>query len=225
MLDKGRCKQLMAVNQNILDFINYKYVPFSKGQCGCRILYLWLVGVALCLLPPHKPSWFFCIFLCTAFVSGIFIYLSVKLADKQTSRFLCNGLYFLYLSVFLTLAAYRINAYACGPNGLKLVLFLLGLLVSMGLFLLLIFKNIKDGKYGAQPQNSSTPIMLAFFAVLGTSLGKIIFSALSEQQGLQMISIVVLLIACLVGIPTHDLLKFILIVWIDKQKSTGDGFA
>ena len=209
----------MEVNQNILDFINYQYVPFSKKQCGCRILYLWLASVVLCLLPPHKPSWFFCIFSGTVFVSGVFIYIMVKLANKQTSRFLCDGLYCLYLSILLTMAAYRINPYMYGYKVLKLVLFLLGLLVCVGLFLLLTFKNIKNGKFGTQSKSSIVPFIPYLFGFLGISFGKMIFPTLSEQQGTELFSLAILFLAYLVSIPSLQLLKFILAVRMDKQKA------
>lgn len=40
----------MVNKKNILAFLNYNYMPFSKAQCIKRALMVWAAGAALCLV-------------------------------------------------------------------------------------------------------------------------------------------------------------------------------
>ena len=47
----------MVNKKNILAFLNYNYMPFSKTQCIKRALMVWAAGAALCLVNQPLKLW------------------------------------------------------------------------------------------------------------------------------------------------------------------------
>ena len=103
----------MVNNKNILAFLNYNYTPFSKVQCIKRALMVWAASAALCLVNQPFELWIVPLAIANVMVSMLFTALMAKFSQTQSARYLCDGIFYLYMAVLLNLASYRVRRRQC----------------------------------------------------------------------------------------------------------------
>ena len=92
----------MVKRESIISFMNYNYTPFSIKQCLIRIVLVWVLS-ALCCIGEFSWLIIYIIIFFDIAISAVFGTLS-----KKISRYLCDGLFCLYVSIILNQAAYRV---------------------------------------------------------------------------------------------------------------------
>ena len=200
----------MVTHRNIDDFVNFHYIPFCKAQCVRRILAIWVIGLAISVLGLHNRNWLAIIICVNAMITLAFSYLVIKAGANRKSRFLCDGIYYAYLSVLLCIAAYRVISLQIGENKILLIL-LLGLWsICILLFALIVFLHIKHGRYRNPPQVQKEIIFPFFGGIIGIAVAKFYLRGTSQETMFLILSVVLLLLSFLVGIGSLNLLKFIL---------------
>ena len=93
--------------EDIAAYLDYKYVPFSKAQCVRRIFIVLLSGAGLCLIRERSLLWAVPVGLLSLLITAAFIALMVRFSSLRISRYLCDGIFGLYIAVIMNLGAYR----------------------------------------------------------------------------------------------------------------------
>ena len=127
-------------------FVSYGYTPFRKGQCVKRILFLWALSAGVCFI-GERHVWAVGLAAGAVCVSVFFAVLIVRHSSTKRARFLCDGVFSLYLSLLFNLAAYRLFALETGDSWMMAVGFLLLLFGCVLAFLFITFGNIKKGMF------------------------------------------------------------------------------
>ena len=200
----------MVNSENIEDFINYNFTPFAKSQCIRRVLIIWAISISVGVIGRNNRSWLVVIGCISAAVSLLFVYLLVAASLTRNARFLCDGVSYAYISVLLCIAAYRVIAFQIGGSGLLLIV-LLGLwLISISLYTLLVFLNIKHGKYGNVPQKQNAVLLPFAGGLLGMGVVRLFLSDISQKTAIFLLSAILLLLSLLSSVGSVNLLKAIL---------------
>ena len=137
----------MVNNKNILAFLNYNYTPFSKVQCIKRALMVWAASAALCLVNQPFELWIVPLAIANVMVSMLFTALMAKFSQTQSARYLCDGIFYLYMAVLLNLASYRVMTVQIGSNWLLAIILIGMLAICILAYLLITLSNIKSGKF------------------------------------------------------------------------------
>lgn len=107
--------------EDIAAYLDYKYVPFSKAQCVRRIFIVLLSGAGLCLIRERSLPWAVPVGLLSLLITAAFIVLMVRFSSLRISRYLCDGIFGLYIAVIMNLGAYRCTALQAGSSVLRLI--------------------------------------------------------------------------------------------------------
>lgn len=202
---------------NITHFIDYNFVPFSKGQCIKRMMFIWLLNI---------PFYFFknsILFLGLFFsiinliVSVCFIRLIYKFADSKSSRFICDGIMYLYISILLITFSYIALTFVIGEKILLLCILLCALLLFVFLFTKLVYKYIMEDRYNVRSGNkkiNSLPFIGAFSAIL---LARLFLNDISNNLAVTLFSMCLLFLAFIISIGSINLVKVLL---MKKVKNT-----
>ena len=91
--------------KDVAAFLDYGYVPFRKAQCIRRIFIVLLSGAALCLIGERSLLRAVPVGLLSLLITAAFIVLMVRFGSLRISRYLCDGIFGLYLAVVLNLGA------------------------------------------------------------------------------------------------------------------------
>lgn len=86
----------MVNKKNILAFLDYNYMPFSKAQCIKRALMVWAAGAALCLVNQPLKLWIAPLVITNVIVSMLFTALVAKFSQTQPARYLRWSILFVY---------------------------------------------------------------------------------------------------------------------------------
>lgn len=204
----------MVNNQKINAFIDYQYTPFRKGQCVKRLIIIWLLSAAFCLIGDCAAAWAIFLGVFNVLVSALYIALIVKYAQSKASRFLCDGFFYLYLAMILNFASYRIMTLQSGSNWLLLIFLLSLLLICIVIFLFVVFYHIKADQFNPEnPANNRKagplPYLLGGCGILAAN---ILFKGQSEQVGLMILSFALLILSLLLGIGSLQFLRLMLMI-------------
>lgn len=200
----------MVNKKNILAFLNYNYMPFSKAQFIKRALMVWAAGAALCLVNQPLKLWIAPLVITNVIVSMLFTALVAKFSQTQPARYLCDGIFYLYMAVLLNLASYRVMTLQIGSNWLLAIILIGMLAICILAYLLITFSNIKSGRFlreNYSKAGASLPIICGSAGILAA---RALLQGQSQNVALTFIACVLLILSLIMGIPSVNILKVVL---------------
>ncbi len=200
----------MVNSEQINAFINYNYIPFDKKQCIKRLLIIWIASTILCFIRKPVLLWVLLLGIVDLLLSIVFIALVVRYSQLQISRYLCDGLFYLWMAVILNLASYRVMTLLIDPNWL-LAIILMGLLIlCIAIFVLVTFLNIKSEKFSETGAPRKLLFLPFFSGAIGIMVARILLQGQSQEEMLTFVSYILLILSFILGIASINLLKAIL---------------
>ena len=136
-----------------------------------------------------------------------FAVLIVRHSSTKRARFLCDGVFSLYLSLLFNLAAYRLFALETGDSWMMAVGFLLLLFGCVLAFLFITFRNIKKGVFSKEPTAKQTAILPAAVGVLAA---RFLLMGQPQQTVFRLTGALLLILSLLISIPGINILKAVL---------------
>lgn len=171
----------MEQKEQVDAFVSYGYTPFRKGQCVKRILFLWALSAGVCFI-GERHVWAVGLAAGAVCVSVFFAVLIVRHSSTKRARFLCDGVFSLYLSLLFNLAAYRLFALETGDSWMMAVGFLLLLFGCVLAFLFITFRNIKKGVFSKEPTAKQTAILPAAGSAVGVLAARFLLTASRSKR-------------------------------------------
>lgn len=203
--------------ENIWFFINYNYEPFSKKQCIKRLAFIWFFSLLMCLIGARLEILEAGIVIANIGISSFFLVLVFKYSTLKISRFLCDGVTYFYIAIILNLASYRFLTLEIKKNIVLLLILLLLLFIDIGIFMLIVYKNIKLNKYSLQEKGGKLISLPFLMGTGGFFVAKSFLQDASQESITILISTILLLLSCMVGIGSLNLLKAVLMIKIQKE--------
>lgn len=197
--------------ENIQNFINYGYQKFSKKQCIKRLIFLWLLSLICCVTGTNNLPWMVGLFLFITIISVLFLYLILFDSSSKISRFLCDGITFLYVSILLLLISYRISVIHSKENLLLLLIYLIIWICSISSFSVIVFLNIKANNYAETKRQSGATFFPLLAGGVGMCVARFLLSSFSDEAMLQILSLILLLLSLITGIGSISIVKAILL--------------
>lgn len=195
------------VSQEIQNFLNYSYTPFSKKQCIRRLILIWLLSIILIFIGPKQLKWVLWAVSPTAIVSILFFFLIIRYPNLRISRFLCDGVAFLHIAILLMLASYRIVAINRGEDGLLLLIMIMIFVINIILFIIITLHNIANDKFNLQDRNQKISMLPFIFAIGGFLLAQLLLEGKSENTGLSVLASCLMLLSLMLGVGSLNLMK------------------
>lgn len=200
----------MVNKENIESFINYNYVPFNRTQSIKRIAFMWFASAVLCLIGSQSTTWILAFLLINIIISSLFLILIKKFNHSKISRFLSDGIFYLYVAIVLNLSAYKVMTLLIGENKILAIVFLLLMSVCILIFVLVTLANIKTNKF-CGIGNAKTMILLPFAGgVCGVLVAKFFMRGQSQHTVLTMVAFILLILSFIMSVPSINLMKAIL---------------
>ena len=184
-------------------------MPFRKGQCVKRILFLWVLSAGVCFIGERRV-WAVGLAAGAVCVSVFFAVLIVRHSSTKRARFLCDGVFSLYLSLLFNLAAYRLFALETGDSWMMAVGFLLLLFGCVLAFLFITFRNIKKGVFSKEPTAKQTAILPAAGGAVGVLAARFLLAGQPQQTVFRLTGALLLILSLLISIPGINILKAVL---------------
>mgnify|MGYP004501215019 CR=1 FL=1 len=200
----------MVNNKNILAFLNYNYTPFSKAQCIKRALMVWAASTALCLVNQPLKLWIEPMAITNVIVSMLFTALVAKFSQTQFARYLCDGIFYLYMAVLLNLASYRVMTVQIGSNWLLAIILIGMLAICIFVYLLITLSNIKSGKFLKENYSGAGASLPIICGGAGILAARALLQGQSQNVVLTVIACVLLILSFIMGIPSINILKVVL---------------
>ena len=194
-------------NEQIEAFLKFNFIPFSKAQCIKRLIIAWAAGAALCFIGGLAAPWILAAAAGCLPISALFAALTVKHSRTQMSRYLCDGVFWLYIAVMLNLASYRVTVLIIGSDWVLLALQTAVLAVFTFAFVPVVVSNIKHDKYTKTATPPKAALLPCLAAALGMGAAKIFLPGQSQHTSLAVISAALMLLSFLAAIGSVNLLK------------------
>ena len=140
----------------------------------------------------------------------VFAVLIVRHSSTKRARFLCDGVFSLYLSLLFNLAAYRLFALETGDSWMMAVGFLLLLFGCVLAFLFITFRNIKKGVFSKEPTAKQTAILPAAGGAVGVLAARFLLTGQPQQTVFRLTGALLLILSLLISIPGINILKAVL---------------
>ena len=201
---------------NITHFIDFNFVPFSKSQCIKRIMCIWLLNIPFYFFKNSILFIGLFFLIINLIISICFIRLIYKFADSKSSRFICDGIMCLYVSILLVTFSYIALTFVIGEKILLLCILLCTLFLFVFLFTKLVYKYIMEDRYDVRLGNkriNSLPFIGAFSAVL---LARLFFNDISNNLAVTVFSMCLLFLAFIISIGSINLVKVLLMKKVNK---------
>lgn len=202
---------------NYYSFIFYQYKPFSKSQAIKRLAVIMIISAVISLFGKNIVLWSLvagCLFLMTTI---LFTFLIVKKPEAEISRFLCDGVTCFHNSLLFALLSYRLITLNTNEKPLLLVLLLLVLVVTMGLFSWMMFLNIKKGVFNGENSKKVKPFLPLLFGAGGMLVAQLFLVNQSQDTILWIAALIALLLSCIVSIGSLNLIRAVLFLWIQSK--------
>lgn len=194
-------------NEQIEAYLSYGYTPFRKVQCVERIIGAWVASAVLLVIGERSVAWAVPLGLCCLLITALFITLTVRHSKERLSRYLCDGVFSLYLALLLDLAAYRITVLQSGASLLRAAGFVGLLLLSIAAWGLLVRKNIKSNKYS----EAAKPQKIGAWAYIGGAVGVLAAPVLlAGWDGLTVSSVGLISLSLLLSVGSLNLQRALL---------------
>ena len=193
--------------EQIEAYLSYGYTPFRKVQCVERIIGAWVASAVLLVIGERSVAWAVPLGLCCMLITALFITLTVRHSKERLSRYLCDGVFSLYLALLLDLAAYRITVLQSGASLLRAAGFVGLLLLSIAAWGLLVRKNIKSNKYS----EAAKPQKIGAWAYIGGAVGVLAAPVLlAGWDGLTVSSVGLISLSLLLSVGSLNLQRALL---------------
>ncbi len=193
--------------EQIEAYLSYGYTPFRKVQCVERIIGAWVASAVLLVIGERSVAWAVPLGLCCLLITALFITLTVRHSKERLSRYLCDGVFSLYLALLLDLAAYRITVLQSGASLLRAAGFVGLLLLSIAAWGLLVRKNIKSNKYS----EAAKPQKIGAWAYIGGAVGVLAAPVLlAGWDGLTVSSVGLISLSLLLSVGSLNLQRALL---------------
>ena len=192
---------------NLQHFLDYHYIPFSKKQCGQRIVLLWALSLVPVFVGTKQAAWAFVLAVPNILIGILFVFLFLRYPRSRMSRYLCDGVTFLHLAVLLMLSAYRIITYESGKNVLLLLLLTAVLALDLLLFFFLTLRNIAADKYRPGSAKSGSAVIPYVFGAMGFIFAGVVLTSQSQEAVLTVLAVCFMILSLLIGIGSLNLLK------------------
>ena len=192
--------------KDVAAFLNYGYVPFRKAQCVGRIFIVLLSGAGLCLIRERSLLWAVPVGLLCLLITAAFIVLMVRFGSLRISRYLCDGIFGLYLAVVMNLGAYRCTALQAGSSVLRLIA-MMGLLIWAAAFAAITVSWIRAGKFSSSDPSKPNFWLPGLCGVVGMGLARVFLQGRSQQTVFAVITVGLLILSLVMGMTGSFLLK------------------
>ena len=193
--------------EDIAAYLDYKYVPFSKAQCVRRIFIVLLSGAGLCLIRERSLLWAVPVGLLSLLITAAFIVLMVRFSILRISRYLCDGIFGLYIAVIMNLGAYRCTALQAGSSVLRLIAMLALLLIWAAVFATITVSWIRAGKFSSSDPSKPNFWLPGLFVFAGMGLARVFLQGQSQQTVIAVIAGCLLILSLMMGMISSQLLK------------------
>lgn len=194
-------------NEQIEAYLSYGYTPFRKVQCVERIIGAWVASAVLLVIGERSVAWAVPLGLCCLLITALFAALTARHSKERLSRYLCDGVFSLYLALLLDLAAYRITVLQSGASLLRAAGFVGLLLLSIAAWGLLVRKNIKSNKYS----EAAKPQKIGAWAYIGGAVGVLAAPVLlAGRDGLTVSSVGLISLSLLLSVGSLNLQRALL---------------
>lgn len=95
--------------EQIEAYLSYGYTPFRKVQCVERIIGAWVASAVLLVIGERSVAWAVPLGLCCLLITALFITLTVRHSKERLSRYLCDGVFSLYLALLLSVGSLNLQ--------------------------------------------------------------------------------------------------------------------
>ena len=200
----------MINGENVNAFINYNYVPFSKTQAIKRMIMIWISSAVLCFFGKGSMLWVIPTGIVSLSISGFFVVLITKYHFSKNARYMCDGVFYLYMSIILNLASYSVMTLRIGANWLLLIILLLLLLVCILLFMLVTLLNMKAGRFVQKSVSKKFASLPFVCGACGILAAKFVLQGQTQEATLQLVAILLLILSFMASIPSVNLLRAVM---------------
>lgn len=200
----------MKNTEQVLSFIMYNYTPFQKKQCIKRLLIIWGTSLILVFVGGPTTTWVLILGIIDVLLSVVLLSLVVRYSQSQVSRYLCDGFFWLYISIFFNLTAYRITTLQKGPNGILALILIVSLIACIFLSILLTLSNIRSGKFSKPDCSKKILSLPTFCGAIAIFTAKLSLQGATQQEALTVFTHILLLLSFIMSVPSINLLKAIL---------------
>ena len=193
--------------EDIAAYLDYNYIPFKKTQCVGRIFIVLLSGAGLCLIRERSLLWAVPVGLLSLLITAAFIVLMVRFSRLRISRYLCDGIFGLYIAVIMNLGAYRCTALQAGSSVLRLIAMLGLLLIWAAAFAAITVSWIRAGKFSSSDPSKPNFWLPGLFVFAGMGLARVFLQGRSQQTVFAVITGGLLILSLIMGMISSNLLK------------------
>lgn len=193
--------------EDIAAYLDYNYIPFKKMQCVGRIFIVLLSGAGLCLIRERSLLWAVPVGLLSLLITAAFIVLMVRFSRLRISRYLCDGIFGLYIAVIMNLGAYRCTALQAGSSVLRLIAMLGLLLIWAAAFAAITISWIRAGKFSSSDPSKPNFWLPGLFVFAGMGLARVFLQGRSQQTVFAVITGGLLILSLIMGMISSNLLK------------------
>lgn len=193
--------------EDIAAYLDYNYIPFKKTQCVGRIFIVLLSGAGLCLIRERSLLWAVPVGLLSLLITAAFIALMVRFSSLRISRYLCDGIFGLYIAVIMNLGAYRCTALQAGSSVLRLIAMLALLLMWAAAFAAITVSWIRAGKFSSSDPSKPNFWLPGLFVFAGMGLARVFLQGQSQQTVIAVIAGCLLILSLMMGMTGSFLLK------------------
>ena len=193
--------------EDIAAYLDYNYIPFKKTQCVGRIFIVLLSGAGLCLIRERSLLWAVPVGLLSLLITAAFIVLMVRFSRLRISRYLCDGIFGLYIAVIMNLGAYRCTALQAGSSVLRLIAMLALLLIWAAAFAAITVSWIRAGKFSSSDPSKPNFWLPGLFVFAGMGLARVFLQGRSQQTVFAVITGGLLILSLIMGMISSNLLK------------------
>ena len=193
--------------EDIAAYLDYNYIPFKKTQCVGRIFIVLLSGTGLCLIRERSLLWAVPVGLLSLLITAAFIVLMVRFSRLRISRYLCDGIFGLYIAVIMNLGAYRCTALQAGSSVLRLIAMLGLLLIWAAAFAAITVSWIRAGKFSSSDPSKPNFWLPGLFVFAGMGLARVFLQGRSQQTVFAVITVGLLVLSLVMGVTGSFLLE------------------
>lgn len=193
--------------EDIAAYLDYNYIPFKKTQCVGRIFIVLLSGAGLCLIRERSLLWAVPVGLLSLLITAAFIVLMVRFSRLRISRYLCDGIFGLYIAVIMNLGAYRCTALQAGSSVLRLIAMMGLLLIWAAAFAAITVSWIRAGKFSNTNPSKPNFWLPGLFVFAGMGLARVFLQSRSQQTVFAVITVGLLILSLVMGMTGSFLLK------------------
>lgn len=181
---------------------------------------MWILSVLLYFVGSNSFLYGIVITAVNLMYTILFLIIINKYSTLMVSRFLCDGVTSLCLSLIFVLASYRFFTFQYGSNTIVLLAFLLLICLAVAIFWGITYLLIKKGYYCTAIADKEKNFLPVIGVVSGICFARFIFNGkkMPIESNSMLISIILLIVAVFFALGSVNLLK----VMLSRTKNTGD---